>query len=863
MATREADNRSLLVASYRYRASFGRRWGGYLSLVLLVGLVGGLSMAALAGARRTESSFAIYLASTNPSNLGITVFGGVGNGGGSAPGYSASALEAIARLPGVKHVEAAIPVAAAPLAPDGAPRLGGINDVQPIASVDGLFFNQDRLAVTAGRMADPDRPDEIVMTALAAHLLGVHVGEVIPYGVYTVHQQSLPGFGTARVPPRIRLQVTLVGLVQESNAIVQDDIDRFPTFVFFTQALGRELVADGAQEGAITYGLQLENGNAGVNAVEREFAEAAPPGNTYGFHAIAPVEAKVDRTVEPLAIALGVFGAIAALAALLIGLQLISRQLHDTNEESSVLRSLGAGPRMIAADSLVGILVSIVVGSLLACTVAVALSPLSPLGPVRPVYPDSGTAFDWTVLGVGLFVLIVGLGAVALGLAYREAPHRVLLRSRLSPERNSKAVQAAASAGLPPQAVIGVRFALEPGRGRTAVPVRSALLGAVLAVALVVATLTFGSGLQTLVSHPALYGWNFSYMLNASNTTPPQALSLLNHDPDVVAWDGYDYNVAEIDGQGVPFLFEYGHSATKAPISPPILAGHAVEGKNQIVLGAATLAQLHKRVGDTVTVTYGRPGNAVYVPPTHLVVVGTATMPAVGFSSVVDDHTSMGTGALMSEAGLPNSFNQALSSSNATLDGPNLVFVRLRAGLPATVGLANLQRIATAANNVFATVPDGAAQGDTVSVVGVQRPAEIVNYRTMGAIPALLAFALATGAVVALALTLATSVRRRRRDLALLKTLGFTRRQLMATVAWQASVAGVIGIAIGVPLGIIVGRWLWTLFSRQIYSVPQQSVPVLAVALVALGALVLANVFAALPGLLAARTPTALLLRAE
>ena len=96
-----------------------------------------------------------------------------------------------------------------------------------------------------------------------------------------------------------------------------------------------------------------------------------------------------------------------------------------------------------------------------------------------------------------------------------------------------------------------------------------------------------------------------------------------------------------------------------------------------------------------------------------------------------------------------------------------------------------------------------------------------------------------------------------------MKTLGFTQRQLVAAVAWQASVAAVIGIVIGVPLGIVVGRWLWSLFARQIYAVPQPSVPILSVVLVALGALVLANIVAAWPGLVAARTPTALLLRAD
>ncbi|MGP0030420.1 MAG: ABC transporter permease [Acidimicrobiales bacterium] len=276
------------------------------------------------------------------------------------------------------------------------------------------------------------------------------------------------------------------------------------------------------------------------------------------------------------------------------------------------------------------------------------------------------------------------------------------------------------------------------------------------------------------------------------------------------------------------------------------------------------MAQLHKHIGDTVEFSEGAPRDApVYIPPTPAVIVGTATLPAVGFSSVVDDHTSMGTGALVSNAIVPTAFNQATNYPDPTLNGPGLVFVRLRGGVPSAAGLANLQHIAAVANRAFAAVPDGGGEGFTVSVVGVQRPAQIVNYRTIGATPALLASALAVGAVVALGLTLTASVRRRRRDLALLKTLGFTQRQLAATIAWQASVAAVIGIVVGLPLGIAVGRWLWTLFAHQVYAVPHPTVPVLWVILVAVGALVFANVVAALPGRNAARTSTATLLRAE
>ncbi len=133
----------------------------------------------------------------------------------------------------------------------------------------------------------------------------------------------------------------------------------------------------------------------------------------------------------------------------------------------------------------------------------------------------------------------------------------------------------------------------------------------------------------------------------------------------------------------------------------------------------------------------------------------------------------------------------------------------------------------------------------------------------MGSTPALLAAGLAIAAALALALTLVASVRRRRRDLALLKKLGFARRQLSAVVLWQASIAAVVGVVIGIPLGILLGRTLWDVFAREIYAVPQTTVPVLQVVFVAIGAIVLATVVAYLPSRSAARTSIAPLLRTE
>jgi ABC-type antimicrobial peptide transport system permease subunit len=235
--------------------------------------------------------------------------------------------------------------------------------------------------------------------------------------------------------------------------------------------------------------------------------------------------------------------------------------------------------------------------------------------------------------------------------------------------------------------------------------------------------------------------------------------------------------------------------------------------------------------------------------PTTLRIVGTATMPAIGGG--FPQHLEMGVGALLSFQLIPPAARNVFADP---ITGPNVILVRVRAGANRQAVLHSLQQIANPLSN---------SANFGVTVVAVLRPAEIVNYRTVGTTPALLGLALAAGAVSALALTLLASVRRRRRDLALLKTLGFTRLQLAAAVAWQSTVAATIGVLVGVPLGIALGRELWTLFARNIHIVPKPSVPAFSIVVAAVGGLVLANIVAALPGRIAARTPAALVLRAE
>jgi len=380
----------LAVARYRVRATFRHRWSGYLSLVVLVGLVAGLGLGSLAAARRTQSSFSTFLASTNPSDLTVSVYGG--SSSSANPDYDPALTAAIAKLPGVRHVAAAIDLTGAPLTSDGSPRLRVTGEAFPVASINGLLYTQDRVAVTEGHMASPDRPDQIMMAPLVAKQLGFHVGQVIPYGFYSDAQQNLPGFGTSAVPPALRANLKLVGLASLNSEIVEDDVDTLPTLIPLSPAFAREVLAQKGEQfsGALIFGIQTKGGAAMVPAVQREVTALIPPGVISTDHALAPVVDKADRSLKPISIALGVFGAVSLLAALLIAAQLIARRFRTDGGDLQILRALGAGPSDTMLDGLIGTEVSILIGSLLAVAVAVALSPLAPLGPVRPMSTGCG-----------------------------------------------------------------------------------------------------------------------------------------------------------------------------------------------------------------------------------------------------------------------------------------------------------------------------------------------------------------------------------------------------------------------------------------------------------------------------------------
>ena len=302
-----------------------------------------------------------------------------------------------------------------------------------------------------------------------------------------------------------------------------------------------------------------------------------------------------------------------------------------------------------------------------------------------------------------------------------------------------------------------------------------------------------------------------------------RAAELLDPDPDVEGWAPLGITSTDIDEVTVPIIAVRPGDR----VGPAILTGRMVADDREIVLGRSTMRKLGKAVGDTVS--FG----PLKVP---LRIVGSATLPAIG--QVHSSHPSPGEGAIT-----VNSDSLLAPSGGAPGDSTaQVAVVRFRRGADVE---ATRQRLKE-------TVDIGEYPGSAVYLEG-SRPAEIINARSITIAPTLTVGVLTLTALISLSLVLVAAVRRRRVDLATLKAIGLTRRQVGATILTQSLIVTTLGVVIGTPLGIISGRWLWTGFANRLSVVNSPSVPIVTLAIV-LGALTLGALLVAVaPSQIAAR----------
>jgi hypothetical protein len=802
------------------------RWRGWAVLAVLVAVAGGAVLAAAAGASRTASAYARFLTASRASDLLVAP---------SGPGLDGY-FDALARLPGASAVA---PIAGLNLTPLGHPAVGP-SDLVSMAPLDGRYGRiLDVPKVLSGRLPAPSHANEIAVDQRAAALLGLHVGSVLT--MRATPSPPPPGTGAAsQEPARPRLlHQRVVGIVVTRGSVLPvNELDKVPV-IMASPALFHRL---GLQYIFVTGAYVKLRPGASPEEFEHRAQSLARQSRDAGRRAFVADEntqaAAIERAIRPEAAALALFALVLAVTALLIIGQAAGRLLATSSLTNPLLPALGMTRSQLIAAGLIEAVVPVLAGALAAVGVAVAASPLMPIGAARLAEPVPGVSADAVVLVAGAATVVVLLMAWAAWSMWRlTAAGARESGIPAAPGRWPQLTAWLAQAGVPVTAAAGVRLALEPGRGRTAVPVRSALTGTVLSVLAVTAAITFGASLLHLVNAPRLYGqrWDAAIETQFGNLTPAYARHRLGHVPGVTGWTLGKHGIIGIGGQVIPAIGLAGGSGPL--LSPTLLAGRPPRTSSEIVLGTATLRQLGRQVGQWVTVT-------VNGDPLRARIVGRAVFPNFGQGSFTS--TDLGQGAQTTAA--------VLKPPPGETDGYDFVLLSFAPGPHRAANIAGFERSMDAYCRKLQ---------QTTCVLTSQRPNGVTNYASIDRTPTVLAGLLAVIGAAVLGQFIVVSGRRRRRDFAVLKALGMFRRQVSGIIAWQVSTLTALALLAGLPLGIAVGRWGWLLFCRGLGIPAVPVTPVRPLLIMVPAVIVIANVVALWPGRANARRSPAEVLRAE
>lgn len=790
---------------YRFAADLRKRAGAWLVVGAIIGLSAGVVLALVAGARRTDTAVERFVAGADAhEDLIISGIPGTFD-------FAEVDLEEVAALPGVVD---SVPIGV--LTGAGRTDSGVTLDS---GSVNFLVDPSNRMGSEVSRFkyrdggpADPDDPRQIVAAFRTAENLGLEVGDTLEINfldseelssVFTPAEEGGTTFEELGAVEDVeRLEV--VGIAVGPGELAPPRGDDTSSF-WLTPAAAETF---GYSRFVETVAVQLEDGPAG----ERAFLDRVEAlGDERPVLSISvPDDAReADKGVTPIVRALHLAAALLGVVTLLVAGQVLARQAATESVDDPTLRALGWTPRDLLRLRVAKALVIGVTAAVIAAVAALAISPAFPLGLARIVEPDAGFVVDGAVLLAGTLAVVVvatALGAVTGWWELRRARHR-------GTGRPSRVVQAVAGAGAPPAAVAGASLALQTGTRTATVPVRATVTAMVLGAATVIAVLCFMASLGHLTETPPLYGWAWDVKLGqefSSELTPELEAALLE-DPAVTALATGTNATLEIEGHRADALAV---DDRVGRLEPSLISGRAAEDVGEVVV-VPDLGD----VGEEVSVRFAG-------EETELRIVGHAALPGYDAMTTFETLQRLAPDAARQVAIIDLAEDADVDEFVTRIKAPPLSMIDQDIALP--------------------DLPD-----------------DLVNFGRVDSAPAVVAGSMALVAVATLVHALVTTVRRRRRDLAVLRTLGFTGRQVLSSVSWQATALVVIALAIAVPIGIAVGRWAWLLFADELHVVGEPVVPILALAAAGMGSLVLANAVALAAGRWSARRSAAVVLRAE
>jgi ABC-type lipoprotein release transport system permease subunit len=784
-----------------------------------VTLVGGTVLAAVAAGRATASAFPRFLA-----RYGYDV---------QAFDFPSPLPRGLAFLPDVSAVYYEKFYADGNLVADG--QIVPENDAY-VSEVPSDLKRTTKLV--AGRM--PTAANEALVGFAMEQQYRLRIGSVVTVPFYSLAQARVFLNGNP-APQGARVSFRVVGI--EAN------LTDFPAGVTPIYNLYTSPAFDrGPGRSALSfYGalVRLRHGAADLPRFQVDFQHMAGLSAAHGIQSEDSGITAVQRSIHPQAVGWWLFALFVGLVGLAVVGQALSRQSLLEAESYPSLAALGLRPRQVFVLGMARAFAIGLAGAAGALGLAFVLSPLTPVGEARIADPSQGFVFDVLVLGLGAASTLVVTLCLSAYPAWREAVRTRIDQPRLESGsgRASAVVAALARAGAPPSVVVGTSRALERGKGRAAVPVGTALLGTVVAVTALVATAVFGASLSNLVATPALYGMN--WQVDVSGLSQKQVES-------VTKMVGSSHDVTRITSE-ITSKFDDVNGTTvqaiivedlKGPMAFSLVEGRYPTGEGEVALGATTLSDTGAHIGSKIPVTIFNSTHATR--SSRLDVVGTVAFPpefgtgGFGLGAVVTVRTAE---AVACPAG-PGA-TRCVRALQAKLNGdPGWeMSIATAPGKAARATVAHLERR-------FASVLTPAAV-----------PSDLTNFGQAVNFPALLGITLAVFGAAALAHLLFVSVARRRREVALLKVLGFVRNQVGAAVCWQSTTIALVGIVLGVPIGLGVGRVIWRAFASSLGVVPIDIAPVRIVVLFAFGVVVVGGLLAAVPAMLAARTRPAEALR--
>jgi hypothetical protein len=795
------------------RGRFRRHWKSWLALSILVAVGGGFVLTTAAAGHRTADAFPGFAA-----RHGYDVIV-----------YSGKKLPQLSRLPHVTSVTPAVVT---------------YNDAVGCASchtpIDTRNFLVNEVApgqlprmmtLLSGRMPRQSDPGEVLASFTLARDNGVRIGSVLRPQLGT--QAELEG-AKVKPSPALRPALRVVGIVVtevEFPSGASPHYDLFATTAYAAAFNQRVALLR-------TYYVRLAHGDADL----ADFDGGLRPLGTYGTSDLDKAADAVQASIRPQVIGWYVLTGLVALAALAVIGQAMARQTAAERADHYALSALGVRPPEFVLMALLRTLLTGAAGAAGAVLIAVLASPLTPVGEARLAVPSAGRmSLDLTVVLPGALAVLAAVTAMSVWPAIRQAR----LLSSHPPWRPAPATvaagRAAGQARLPAPALIGIRHAFE--RGRDGKPVGTALLGTVMAVAALCATAVFGASLTHLVSSPELYGAPFQAYFSPDGTPGSQAkvngpvLKSLKDDDAIEQITLGAFVEVNVNGRHVL-------TVAMTPVrGAPLLSaldGRLPRGDRDIMLGVATMRATGARVGGTVRVTVADPDGTPHA----------ASFRVIGRASLNAGTGGLGNGAVMTtsafiSAQCPAGPKQAACQSSARAGLGTVVLVR---AAPGAAGHAALARH----TGKYPTLTNLPAE-----------PTVLVNFGESVNFPLLFAAALSVFGAATLLHLLLVGVARRHVEAGLLKALGFVRRQVAAAVCWQATTVALAGIAVGAPVGVAAGKVLWRVFATNFGVVPVTVVEPVLIAALAVAVLAAANLLAAVPALLAARSQPARLLRAE